>query len=181
MNKLHVVEFGETTPPRYALHLQTKVDRTFSPLWSVTGSVVRIDREDGKPRNMLQTDRQKLGCIQIGALLSQGLADGQPYGVQVVADPIGRLTLSESETITSTLRTIHAGLDKLSNRFGPTSDFGSWVARFMDVCGIDEVVVQTAPGWDNTYITGEYDFIPRADVPAYIARLVDQARTQVAA
>lgn len=173
MHKLHAIEWGQDAPPKYALLLRTKCDRSRWSYWQITGIMVLIDPTDGTPRNL--SGDQPMQDITVSALMGDTDYLLHPYSWQVEAKPT-TVRLEDAKRIASTLTVIHKGLDRLYDRFGSADSLGAWVSRVMDVCGIEVAMIQTKGDPDGWYDRGEYRTIERKHVPVEVEALVKQGR-----
>lgn len=179
MNKLHKVEWDDEKPPNYALLISTKIDGGWGgPWWTFDAQVVRIDDEDGKPRN-LDDKRQPMAWLFVSASMSSGHGDGQPYGMQVVFKPAGSVDLQSAERMASVLKTVERGLDRLGDRFGYLVDLPTLVTRFMDVCGIGSAILQVTRGADGYYTSGTYRSVARRSVASEVADLIEDGQKRL--
>lgn len=174
---LAVVEYGDTKPPRLALHLTESLDPPTSwggRYWVFRANVVSIDPEDNTPRN-LTSDRQPLAGFNVRAQTDDKREAPGAYGAEIVVDHLGDLNVRDAERILATFRILSRRCEAFTARLGQPRDLAGFVMMAADAMGILTFVVTTARGSDGFYSSGQYAFMNAAEACSKIDSMEREA------
>jgi len=174
---LATVEYGQSKPPRLALHLTETLDPPTSwggRYWVFRANVVSIDPEDNTPRN-LTSDRQPLAGFQVRAQTDDKRDTPGAYGSEIVVGHLGDLDVRDAERILATYRTLGKRCSAFQSRLGQPRDLAGFVMMVADAMGITTFVVTTRHGSDGWYSSGEYMFLNAAEACSRIDSMEREA------
>ena len=151
-------EFEDGYPPLTML-VTTEVHDKY---WTVTAHLVRIEKADGKPRNLTGHPANDL-VLRAQASLD-GIDPGSIFAYRMVREGFGILDIEDLQTSIKAIRTINRRVDR--DLGGPAEDFKAYFAAVAKAIGADDIFFyRERRGW---YPESTFD---RLAVPEAIARI----------